>query len=139
MLSIFSSYLNFYIYIYFRLIWIYRSIYLLLTWIFRSRYIFFLPEFNLNLTYCREHEKLKNHEDPKTQRNAMFKRIKQLVESNPIIRPKLMFPSIEAKRLQELIIQRFCLCPRLFIKISSFKFRTSLEDIYILSIFSRSL
>ena len=105
--------------------------------IFYCLNIFFVVK---GLTYifvpCRENEKLKSYKDTQTQRIAMFKEIEKLVQSNPMIGPKLMLPNIPpTKRLPAIINQRFCLWPRLFIKKFSFIFRTSLEHIYILWFF----
>ncbi|CAI8610702.1 unnamed protein product [Vicia faba] len=57
----------------------------------------------LTLENFRENEQLSKYGDTKAARNIMFLEIKKLIESNPVFRDKLVFPSMKSSRLRTLI------------------------------------
>ncbi|KAL5060257.1 hypothetical protein RYX36_031861, partial [Vicia faba] len=57
----------------------------------------------LTLENFRENEQLSKYGDTRAARNIMFLEIKKLIESNPVFRDKLVFPSMKSSRLRTLI------------------------------------
>ncbi|CAL5198924.1 unnamed protein product [Lathyrus oleraceus] len=57
----------------------------------------------LTLDNFRENEQLSKYGNTKAARNIMFLEIKKLIESNPVFRDKLVFPSMKSSRLRTLI------------------------------------
>ncbi|KAI3770509.1 hypothetical protein L6452_01645 [Arctium lappa] len=59
----------------------------------------------LTLTNFRENEQLSKYGDTKTARSIMLVELKKLIEANPLLREKLVFPSLKSSRLRTLINQ----------------------------------
>ncbi|KAK7264670.1 hypothetical protein RJT34_32280 [Clitoria ternatea] len=59
----------------------------------------------LTLNNFRENDQLSKYRDTKTARSIVFVELKKLLESNPIFRDKLAFPSFKGSRLRSLINQ----------------------------------
>ncbi|CAK8563731.1 unnamed protein product [Lathyrus sativus] len=57
----------------------------------------------ITLDNFRENEQLSKYAGTKAARNIMFLEIKKLIESNPVLRDKLVFPSMKSSRLRTLI------------------------------------
>lgn len=73
-------------------------------WNLRSVFYCFLRH-GLMIEY-RENEQLSKYGNTKAARNIMFLEIKKLIESNPVFRDKLVFPSMKSSRLRTLINHR---------------------------------
>lgn len=59
----------------------------------------------LTLENFRENEQLSKYGDTKSARSIMLVELKKLIESNPLFREKLVFPTLKASRLRTLINQ----------------------------------
>lgn len=54
---------------------------------------------------CREKEELSQYGDTKATRTILIGELKKLIDTNPSLKDKLVFPTVQSSRLRQLVNQ----------------------------------